>query len=212
MGCLSCDYVTGGWRFSCWWKEQPRWAREPGRGGNFSASWRWQPARQGSQSPSRVQFPLSCALALVSPCSCSHLFNILICTPLLRSHQWLPIPERPGPRALIWFSALTNPLTHLSHHHSHPPDPLGRGPFSELDIILSSLGSCSLSRAFPFPPKKIPQLLAQKSPALGNLPGSLRGAGRGAGVGQGREQCFWLQVPHQASLTAAFRPRPHGLP
>lgn len=131
--------------------------------------------------------------------------------PLLRSRQWLPIPERPGPRALIWFSALTNPLMHLSHHHSHPPDPLGRGPFSELDIILSSLGSCSLSKAFPFPPKKIPQPLAQVT-CSGEPPRILGGgggaAGRGAGVGQGREQCFWLQVPHQTSLTSAFRAPP----
>ena len=94
------------------------------------------------------------------------------------SETWVQGPDLV--LTLFLTSALTNPLMHLPPPSPHPPGPLGRGPFSELDIMLSSLGSwCSLSKAFPFPAKKIPQPLAQKSLALRNLPGSLVSRGQG---------------------------------
>lgn len=135
-----------------------------------------------------MQVPLSWALPLVPPCPCSPATSLTptsarLCSEVASGTQFLR-DLGPGFCLSSSTSALTHPLMHLSHPSPHPPGPLGRGSFSELDITLSSLGSwCSLSKAFPFPAKKIPQPLAQKSLALRNLPGSLVGGGQGCGGG-----------------------------
>lgn len=180
--------------------------------GNFRASWRWQqPARQGSQAPKQGSFPLSWAHSWSLPApAVSHLFNTPNPKCLLRSRQWLPIPERPGPRALIWFSASTK-YSYASISPPLPPaGPSGQGPFSELDIILSSLGSCSLSKAFPFPPRKSPSLNSLLLWELQDPWGRRETAGRSQRWGRAGNNAFGSRCPTRQVwlLPSGPRPRP----
>lgn len=175
-------------RFSCWWKEQPPWAREPGRRGNFRASWRWQPARQGSQLQQGA-VPLASS-GFISPALGPATFfntpNSCLCSEVASGSLFLR-DLGPGPWTVL--------SPHQSSYASISPltptcrDLLGAGSlFLSLHSSWPSLGSCSLSKAFHFRLRKSPQPLAQVT-CSGEPPRILGGegaAGRGWGwAGQG---------------------------